>query len=259
MSETRVPALIPAFEEQDYIGATLAAIDTRSVEPIVIVNGQNQGKTIDIVRNFADAGVTLLESAVQGQLPALQYGMSWLGERALDPVLLLDADSRPLRPKHWARAMTKDMPRDKPSVVAGPFAFEGGKSSDMVLRNIREYLLALKAQATHQPRVYGRNMALHLYDDDTLAAFMDLPHVWLHNDQMMANNVVSHDGDAIQAFGLNSTVITSARYKRTLLQILVRGKEWSNAQIIQSYRDRKAPSAIFSLTELQPDNVETAA
>jgi glycosyltransferase involved in cell wall biosynthesis len=121
----KIPVIIPAFNEEERIAATLASLPEEFVDPIVAVNGTTD-RTSEIVENF---GVPVLETDEQGKLPAIQMTLKSLGERALSPLIILDADTRPLMPVLWQTLMNDyltDASHGGPVVVGGPTWLSGG-------------------------------------------------------------------------------------------------------------------------------------
>src|SRR5438874_618123 len=94
--------IIAARNESRHVGESLDALSqqTYNVEPIVVVNG-SADKTADIART---AGAFVLESE-EGKMRAIQAGLRYLGRRALEPLLILDADTRPLS-NNWSARLT---------------------------------------------------------------------------------------------------------------------------------------------------------
>jgi glycosyltransferase involved in cell wall biosynthesis len=115
-----IPIIIAARNESQQIGETLDVLSrqTHTVEPIVIVNGSTD-RTADIARM---AGARVLESE-EGKMPAIQAGLRYLANRAFEPLLILDADSKPLS-KNWSERLTselRNLPEEQPAIVWGPY------------------------------------------------------------------------------------------------------------------------------------------
>lgn len=75
----RAPVIIPALNEELYIGRTLEALPANRVEPLVAVNGSTD-QTAQIAESF---GVRVLDIESPGKLPAIQLALRALGNRAL--------------------------------------------------------------------------------------------------------------------------------------------------------------------------------
>jgi glycosyltransferase involved in cell wall biosynthesis len=101
----KTPVVIAALNEERNIGRTLDTLPRDLTEPIVVVNGSSDN-TAAIARRFTDQVYDLPE---QGKMPAIQFAMKRLGNRALDPFIVLDADSAPIFPRHWSDAMVKNI------------------------------------------------------------------------------------------------------------------------------------------------------
>src|SRR6266568_4712325 len=96
----KTPVIIPAYNEERNIARLLSVLPADLVEPIVAVNGSTD-KTAEIAESF---DVKVYDIPEQGKVPAIQYVLHHLGDRALDPLLVLDADNIPLFPRRWYKS-----------------------------------------------------------------------------------------------------------------------------------------------------------
>jgi len=196
----KTTVMIPAFNEERNIGRTLESLPAQFVNPVVVVNGSND-RTAEIARSF---GATTLETERQGKLPAIQFALQALGSKALEPVILLDADTRPLMPRAWARTMTHALHPDDdiPAAVSAPVWFvrnDQAERSSVVSATARSmYRQAHGLLATINrnapPAYYGPNQSFKLSNSDTLDAVLELGHFWPKEDVAMANAIKSTGG-----------------------------------------------------------------
>lgn len=204
------PTLIAARNEASHIGQTLDVLShqTAAVEPIVVVNGSSD-MTADIAR---EAGATVLESA-EGKMPALQAGLRYLGKRALGPVLVLDADSRPFTPG-WSGHMVRelqDLPAGNPAMVWGPYVYSG---------EINPLLAAVFTGTTMRvswadrrearPRtIRGGNTGLWMKQGDLLEEMLALDNYWPREDVATFDTMKSHGANHKVTFRPDGWVLTS--------------------------------------------------
>lgn len=239
----RLPVIIAAINEERYIGRALKGLDAATTDPYVITNGSTD-RTAEIARRF---GARVDELPDPGKLPAMQHGMRHLGDKALGPVLFMDADSFPLASKRWAPEMASHLTdTERPALVAGTIAFNEGNLVASALRTIKEVRRAGQIAAGDQPpieAVYGVNMGLRLNDSDLLDEMVALPHVWPGEDRYLASKVAEWGGDVSVATGARARMVTSARYHTSLLRRIIKGKQAVTEEAHQGYTRRAAPAA----------------
>lgn len=117
----KVSIVIPALNEEKYIGKTLEAVtnlDYPDYEIFVVDNGSTD-TTSDIVRSFPR--VQLIQIPERGITKAREAG-----RRAATGEIIaqLDADSTP--PKHWLTRGTSHFKNPNIVAVSGPYLYEGG-------------------------------------------------------------------------------------------------------------------------------------
>jgi glycosyltransferase involved in cell wall biosynthesis len=117
----KVSIVIPALNEEKYIGKTLEAvthIDYSDYEVIVVDNGSTDS-TSNIVRTFPS--VQLVQIAERGLTKAREAGRR---VATGEIIAQLDADSTP--PKDWLTKGTSHFVNPKIVAVSGPYFYEGG-------------------------------------------------------------------------------------------------------------------------------------
>ena len=236
----KTPVVIAAFNEEAFIGPTLNALDNKTCEPIVVANGCDDS-TADIARNF---GVSVIERAEQGKLPAIQEALRCLGERALGPVLFLDADSQPRFPKLWVNAMQKGVDVDGVHVRAGSISYMGGSLLDDIGWTVKAQLDACKALKSEVPRYCGANMLTQMRHERVLGKILELPHIWLGEDHAIGTTISDHDGVADQTVDLRANVKTSARFLPPVTHVICVGAEEAKKELGEQYKERAAPGSI---------------
>jgi len=209
-------ALIAAHNEEARIGRVLEALP-QDVKPIVATNGC-EDQTADIAR---DMGAITLDLEEQGKLPAIQYGLRFLGSRAVgDPILMIDADCWPVFPKQWAASMSQHMlsnvnPAFTGVVTTGPNIARAGPSvASNVLRSGRRYVRQWQfVMGDHNQRLWrGSNMGLVLHSQRQLDALLDMPHFWPGEDHAIKDAMERMGAIATQSVHPFSAVYQEARY-----------------------------------------------
>jgi hypothetical protein len=233
------PVLIPARNEAAHIAKTLHVLPPEA-EPIVIPNGCDEDDiTPEIAEEF---GATVLEGSPRGKMRAIQFGMQHLGERALEPFMVLDGDTRPLRPEKWLGAMTQtrtELDHDRPAVVTGSYRYEGLHPVTLVMLNA---VVRLNNRVNHQKPGYamsGANMLLHLKDQATVHSILELPNIWPLADQAIRAVALNHGGGLANNLGLDARVITDAkdRYEGLFSNLKISPRELFFGPLIPSDPD----------------------
>jgi glycosyltransferase involved in cell wall biosynthesis len=206
------PVLIAARNEADQIGHTL--------EPIVVVNGSTD-KTADISRQ---AGATVLESP-EGKMPALQEGLRHLGKRALEPVLIIDADSHPIS-KNWSAKMTEEMIKSgeqSPAIVWGPYVFNGEINPALgALFTVTSMRVSWADRHKEAPRtIRGGNTGLFMKNDELLEEMISLDNYWPREDVAIFDTMIKHEASQKVVLSPDAWVVTSGfRTAETIRQII---------------------------------------
>jgi glycosyltransferase involved in cell wall biosynthesis len=158
----RVSIVIPAFNEQDTIGACVVAAlnQTVAAHEVIVVDNKSTDDTVNIVRAlkaaYPDAPLVMLhQDAAQGLIPTRNLG---LNSATGDVLGRIDADSV-LEP-NWVEEVQKGFLDDKVAAVTGPVIYYdmplrrfGHKADDVMRRAVftvtRDFDL-----------LFGSNMAL---------------------------------------------------------------------------------------------------
>lgn len=234
----RIPVIIPAHNEELRIGATLDRLDAATTWPIVISNDSHDG-TVAVAEEF---GATVIDLEAPGKMPALQAGVKYLGERALDPVIYLDADSYPVFPRSWAAAMTRSYDAHTgPAATNGMIAYhEGSVASDSIRTAYRAYR-SVGARLSDDHRIaHGANMSTRFATQELLAAYIDMPHIWPGEDRAIAKLVLNHGGVFTPLVDPRSAVSISSRYCMSVQDRLRLGRRRAGVVRQQGYLARAA-------------------
>jgi hypothetical protein len=200
-----VPVLIPARNETSHIVKTLEALPEEA-EPFVIPNG-----CTDETAELADRhGAVVLEGSPEGKLPAMQFAMRHLGERALEPFVTLDADAQPRFPKRWIGALLKargKLDPDRPAMVTGPFIYEGLDPITAVIRNTAQRRYLRQAYEDPKEAMSGANLLFDLQNERVLQGVLRLPNVWPFEDEALRDRIVDYGGQLTKTIHRSAMIL----------------------------------------------------
>ncbi len=182
----KTQVLIPAKNEGQRLSVLLERLPRHQVEPIVAVNG-SEDDTAEVARRYTDR---VFEFEASGKLPAIQSTLKQLGERALEPMMLIDADTVPLLPEAWhrigLRALTSN---NHPVMMSAPVIFRQNKAGRMapLVRSAFRYVqtASTRSEVRHTGvggAQYGPNMGMRLFSKLALDTVVELPNIWPEMD-----------------------------------------------------------------------------
>ncbi len=256
------PVIIPALNEENNIGRLLRNLP-KDVAPIVVVNGSTD-HTAEIAESF---GVKLFNLTEQGKLPAIQHALRFLGKRALDPLIILDADSTPIFPKAWHNQMLSSLePESRHCIaVSGPvWSTPNMNSLDCHIDSAARSLYRIASVITKRHKSvhsgvggsqYGPNQGYHMQNYSTLEQVLDLDHYWPREDLATVKTIVGSDKNGVFKQIASPLCLVLApnsesyqpivnRFKYGFLgKNLKRGTEESHSAELEDYLSRGAPGS----------------
>ncbi len=235
---SKIPVLIPACNEEIFIRGTLQCLP-RSTEPIVIANGCTDAT----VRIAQECGATVLEISGKGKMPALQRGLRYLGDRALQPILLLDADSALLSaqwPNVMVHALTSGEPQ--PTMVGGLVYF--ARRIDPVSGFVYSFKPVLDAHRKNKPHIRGANLGLFIHNHDMLDRLLGLPNYWPGVEPAIVDTFENHGGNVVQSFDPRTIVKTDGSRLTSLATRIKRGPDYTHNHFVDSYNRDAPPGSI---------------
>lgn len=240
------PVIIPAFKEASDIAQTLNRLPSHLVEPIVVVNGEPDG-TAEIAREF---GATVYEIPEQGKILAIQHALSTLSiERALSPLMILDADTRPVSPRRWHNRMVSIMNEHPgPVGVGGPMLYTECAPHEATLRTLRRmaYAGAESLGLEIGRRIqHGPNMALKMESTDVLDAVMEISNDWWPGeDRALADAIEDNGGEYHQTIHPEAFVVAPLSLSAvSLIERIKLGPVKTREKVAQRYADSGPPGA----------------
>lgn len=252
----KTPVLIPACNEARLIAGTLQRLPGDLVEPIVAVNGSND-ETASIARGF---GCQVLEFTDPGKLPAIQETLKSIGNHAMEPLLILDADTRPIFPRQWALRMTSSLniphTGNRPSAVGGPAIYTGRSPALCALRSseriVRSGIVGqgstidtLMSGGMKRAAQFGPNMGLFLRREDVLDDVLALDNFWPSEDRAMAAVVLNYGGTLLQPINPGVVVLSPASLSfPTVIESIKFGKRRGREEMFRRYAERGTPGSV---------------
>lgn len=113
MTHLKVSVVIPAYNEEKFLGATLASLKNQTVAPyeIIVVDNNSTDKTIEVAKQFS---VRIVSEKRQGLSFARNKGFS---EARGDIILRTDSDS--MAPRDWVERVTNAFEKDNLNTFSG--------------------------------------------------------------------------------------------------------------------------------------------
>jgi glycosyltransferase involved in cell wall biosynthesis len=240
----KTPIIIPAYNEERTIAKTLESLPSDLTEPFVAVNGS----TDDTASIAEELGATVFHFEEQGKIPAVQGTLKELGDRALDPLIILDADTRPLMPERWHNNMLRLLGGARPATVGGPVVFNESGLANSTIRSIfalaHNYKIKSRVEGTDAIGQAGPNMGLHIHDPAILEGLFELPHLWPAGDQAIVHVIKSNGGNYFQPLSPGLLAITRMHESWLPISEQIKvGSEEADRRSKAHYVERAAPGA----------------
>lgn len=187
----KVSVVIPAYNEEKYIGKCLESLIAQS-EPaneIIVVNNKSTDNTKKIVKNFP---VILINESQQGITFSRNKGFNFA---KYDIISRTDADT--ILPKDWIKNIKKHFLKEKLVAVSGPSKFydlplliqnNRVKSKPTLLRWIRSYNIIINKILKHDC-LYGPNYSIRKSAWDKIKNKVCLDNREVHEDLDLAIHI----------------------------------------------------------------------
>src|SRR4030066_1341650 len=113
----KVSVVIPAFNEEKFIGKCLASVVNQDVpaDEIIVINNNSTDKTEAIIKKF---GVKIINEKVQGMTPARNRGFN---SAKYEIIARCDADTEV--PKNWIKIIKNNFKKGGIDALTGPVFF----------------------------------------------------------------------------------------------------------------------------------------
>lgn len=235
----KTKVIIPAYNEGARLERTLKSLPSGLIEPIVAVNGSDDN-TADIAEHF---GAEVCVTVERGKMLAIQNVLRTLGNQALDPLIILDADTRPIFPDRWHNGMIRLLTEQEiPTIIGGPVWYTGRPLGEALLRTAYRASRAVlyKNDADIKRSVqFGPNMALKIQDTALLDNIMGMPNFWPGEDRALTQAVLDQDGVYCRPTTIELAAVTPTSISAiSLKDRLHLGAEASLREVEQRYIER---------------------
>lgn len=235
--------IIPAHNEELSLRRTLRALP-KECQPIVAVNGSTDA-TEDTAREFG-AEVHVFDDP--GKDAAFRATLKKMGDRALEPFIITDADTVPFMSRRWVGTMmdaVRRVEKPGPVAVAGLIGYRPDwapvpMSIPTLVRSAR--LLrrqhALAGRGLYYP--CGANAAFRLDATTRDALIEDSNRYWPGEDQFYFDFVRDMRGTATQCLRPSSLVFQSARCHPSFVRRILVGRKDAERQVADYYGEKGA-------------------
>lgn len=147
----KVSVVIPAYNEEKYIGKCLESLTNQEVpaDEIIVVDNNCKDKTVSICKKF---GVKIVKEKIQGMIPARNSGFN---KSLYDIIARCDADT--ILPKDWIKKIKENFSKKNIDALTGPLVFY-----DIPLKSslyTKAYVASMRAVKNHHI-LNGPNMAI---------------------------------------------------------------------------------------------------
>ena len=264
-----MPVIIPSRDGVQFISGTLNRLPAECA-PIVVVNGIEDG-TSSIAARF---GADVLYIEQEGKMPAIQHGLALLGRAAIEPLVILDVDTRPVFPKTWLKTYSSMLSSPEPTVIGAPVIFTSRDIATCGLRSIRRlqhaYQSPTRITETNQygrleGHQFGPNMGLRIQDTKILDAILTLPNYWPGEDEAIGKQIVIGDGVYYESAKLGLLAVTPASDRfasfreSLLLKISGRPASINGVAMWAKYRDTAPARSVINPDLLIHSSPDTSA
>jgi glycosyltransferase involved in cell wall biosynthesis len=155
----KVSVVIPAYNEEGYLGACLNSLMKQRIKPdeIIVVNNNSTDRTVEIASKYP---VRIVNEEVQGMIAARNRGFT---EAKYDVIARTDADS--IVPSDWIKKIHKHFEDPHLAGLSGPPSYYElpevitetyRVSADAIFKSYIKIL----TQVLRHPCLFGPNMAL---------------------------------------------------------------------------------------------------
>ncbi len=147
----KISVVIPAYNEERYIGICIEHVLNQTVKPdeIIVVDNNSTDSTKEVIKTYP---VTYILEKEQGIIPARNRGFD---EAKFDIIARTDADTRV--PANWIERIIEDFQEQHVLAVTGPVTFYDLPLNSPLLSNIFTYELKF---LFNQYLLFGPNFAV---------------------------------------------------------------------------------------------------
>lgn len=150
----KVSVVIPAYNEEKYIGKCLEALKNQEeqADEIIVIDNNCTDKTVQIARKYS---TRIVKEEIQGMIPARNRG---LDEAKYEIIARCDADCKP--PTNWIKRIKENFKKRKIAALSGPVKVYDPFISKRLTDTYVLILFKVAPKITGQNLIYGPNFAI---------------------------------------------------------------------------------------------------
>ena len=211
------PIIIPAYNEADKIGHLVGLLRASLGEKVrlIVADGDSDDETAAIARR---AGAEVVAtSGPAGKLPGLQAALRLLGDEALQPFVLLDADTFPQDPPRWLECLLSPLERARaPMLISSLAWFEDARGRRVWLPSVALILGCLwpRMWSRYDSPFLGPSQAFVLRRREVLRAVLALPAIWPGDDIILARTVANRGTGGRMKVSLSARGFVTTDYNK---------------------------------------------
>jgi glycosyltransferase involved in cell wall biosynthesis len=200
----KVSVVIPAYNEEVFIGRCLGAMVGQSVEAdeIIVVNNNSTDKTVEIAKRFH---VKIVKEKIQGMIPARNRGFD---EAKYNIMARCDADV--IVPNNWIELIKKNFGKKDIDALSGPVAYTDSPFITNSPIPSRVYLESLRILSKGDRYLVGPNMIITKSIWKRVRESVNPDDTVVHEDLDLSLKIIK-DGGKI---GYDSKLIVSSSARR---------------------------------------------
>lgn len=200
----KVSVIIPAYNEEKYIGKSLKSIMNQKIDAdeIIVIDNNSKDKTAEIVRKM---GITVIKERVQGMIPARNRGFN---SAKYDIIARVDADVEV--PKDWVKLIKTNFEKGRIDALTGPVMLTDSKVIPESPIPSRLYLESLRVISNGKRYLQGPNMSLTNEIWQKVKHKVDLDDKKVHEDLDLSFKIIKSGG----TIGFDKHLIVRASARR---------------------------------------------
>ena len=202
----KVSVVIPAYNEEKYIGRCLGSIIGQSVpaDEIIVVDNNSTDKTKEILERF---NIKIVKEKIQGMIAARNRGFN---EAKYDIIARCDADV--IVPDDWIERIKKNFTKKKIDGLSGPVAYTDSPLITSSPIPSKVYLESLRILSKGNRYLVGMNMSLTKDIWNKVKNSVSLNDSEVHEDIDLSLNIVKAGGK----IGYDPKLIVSSSARRII-------------------------------------------
>jgi len=200
----KVSVVIPAYNEEVFIGRCLGAMIGQSVpaDEIIVVDNNSKDRTAEIAKRFH---VKIIKEKVQGMIPARNRGFD---EAKYNIMARCDADV--IVPNNWIELIKKNFRNKDIDALSGPVAYTDSPLISSSPIPSRVYLESLRLLSKGNRYLVGPNMIITKNIWKRVRDFVNPDDTIVHEDLDLSLKIIN-DGGKI---GYDAKLIVSSSARR---------------------------------------------